>query len=67
MYIVVIMSLKINIWTLKFLFKYENWYFNYETIILILKSILKFETWYLNLNFFISIFWKNIWISKFRF
>jgi len=30
MYIVHIMNLKINIWTLNFLFKSENWYFNYE-------------------------------------
>jgi hypothetical protein len=30
MYIVHIMNLKINIWTLNFLFKSKKWYFNYE-------------------------------------
>jgi hypothetical protein len=30
MYIVHIMNLKINIWTLNFLFKYENLYFKSE-------------------------------------
>jgi hypothetical protein len=33
MYIVHIMNLKINIWTLNFLFKSENWYFNSENYI----------------------------------
>jgi hypothetical protein len=33
------MNLKINIWTLNFLFKSENWYFNYEITILIFKNI----------------------------
>jgi hypothetical protein len=56
MYIVHLMNLKINIWTLNFLFKSENWYFNYENCYFkILKYILEFETWYLNLKKVISI------------
>jgi hypothetical protein len=66
MYIIYIMNLKINIWTLNFLFKYENWYFNYEIYYFnFLKKILGFEIWYLNMKIVISIVYKFIWISNF--
>jgi len=56
MYIIHIMNLNINIWTLnsfiqiwKLIFHYENCYFNFKN------TILEFETWYLNLKIIISI------------
>jgi hypothetical protein len=56
MYTIYIMNLKINIWTLNFLFKSENWYFNFENHYFnLLKNILWFEIWYLNLKIIISI------------
>jgi hypothetical protein len=51
MYIVHIMNLKINIWTLNFLFKFENYYFN---------------RWkhYLNFKFFIWIWYFQFKFKK---
>jgi hypothetical protein len=54
--IVHIMNLKINIWALNFLFKFDNWYFNYEIYYFNFLKILKFETWYLTLKIVIAIF-----------
>jgi hypothetical protein len=50
------MNLKINIWALNFLFKFDNWYFNYEIYYFNFLKILKFETWYLTLKIVIAIF-----------
>jgi hypothetical protein len=56
MYTIYTMNLKINIWTLNFLFKSENWYFNYENYYFNFKIyILGFEIWYLNMKIVISI------------
>jgi hypothetical protein len=49
MYTIHMMNLNINIRTLNFLYKYENYYFNF------LKTILGFQIWYLNMKIFISI------------
>jgi hypothetical protein len=44
MYIVHIMNLKINIWTLNFLFNFENCYFNSENYYLNFLKLLGFKT-----------------------
>jgi hypothetical protein len=56
MYTIHLMNLKINIWTLNFLFKSKNWYFNYENYYFNFFLKKGFETWYLNLKLLFQLF-----------
>jgi hypothetical protein len=67
---------QINIWTLSFLFKSENWYFNYENYYFILffkiriwNLIFEFENCYFNcLKHYLNLIFKNwIWYFQFKF
>jgi hypothetical protein len=76
MYIVHIMNIKINIWTLNFLFKTNNWYFNFEIYyfnfflnVRIWNLIFDYENPYINcLKHYLNFkFWIWIWYFQFKF
>jgi hypothetical protein len=58
MYTIHIMNLKINIWTLNFLFEYENCYSIFSNIIWVSNFWFEYDIFNLNLKIFI---WSKNW------